>query len=454
MVENIYFLDNAKDNKNINIRLPRNIRQIGHGQGDTDCQIYIQDYVMTCIEKDAEKTDRLCYGVLLGEKKQANGYTYVFITGFVEVEDIIENTLIFNDEIWTEIYDKFSRFYRDADIVGWYNVSVNGFAKDMVGIRKIHLDNFPGKYKVILNIDKEEDEENFYIYEGSGLKKQPCYHIYYDKSKYTEDYIFGTGKNAAYTEKGGRDNFTKGKYGIEVNAINEKKQQKQTEPVENISGDKKLLTKIHKYKKINLGKAASFTAIAVLVATLAFMGKTGKLDRMTDMVSNTIKNIVNPQKDQKTDLISVNGNINMNRERSENISSEKEDVSKTVNEEITDKNNETGREETAGENNETGREETTGGNNETGREEITGENNETDREETADENKETGKTENKPSVSEDNKTYETHVVQKGETLYSIAMSRYGNVNVIDEIKRLNNMENADYVMAGQKIVLP
>lgn len=83
----------------------------------------------------------------------------------------MENTVIFSDEVWTSINDNIRRFFHDLKVVGWFT-SLNYSPKnDMSYLSRIHLDNFAGNDKVYLRIDRAEDEENFYVYGGMGLKK-------------------------------------------------------------------------------------------------------------------------------------------------------------------------------------------------------------------------------------------------------------------------------------------
>lgn len=47
-----------------------------------------------------------------------------------------------------------------------------------------------------------------------------------------------------------------------------------------------------------------------------------------------------------------------------------------------------------------------------------------------------------------------YVIQKGDTLTSISMAKYGTLDMIEEICQLNNISQEDFIFAGQKIVLP
>ncbi|MDE6421347.1 MAG: LysM peptidoglycan-binding domain-containing protein, partial [Lachnospiraceae bacterium] len=51
-------------------------------------------------------------------------------------------------------------------------------------------------------------------------------------------------------------------------------------------------------------------------------------------------------------------------------------------------------------------------------------------------------------------TYREYVIKKGDTLTAISMLFYQNRSMIQEICELNHIENADNIVAGQKILLP
>lgn len=51
-------------------------------------------------------------------------------------------------------------------------------------------------------------------------------------------------------------------------------------------------------------------------------------------------------------------------------------------------------------------------------------------------------------------TYREYIIKKGDTLTAISMRFYQNRSMIQEICELNHIENADNIVAGQKILLP
>ena len=196
MIEVVYSGEEHEEQDEV--RIPKNIHQIGNNSSNK--KIYIEDYVMTYLKKSPSGEDNVKYGVLLGDVKRAKGNVYIFVKGMVEVRDVIENSIIFNDDIWSGIYKDIKQFFEQLNIVGWYVSVPYRVSEDMNGIKKIHLDNFAGNDKVCFLKDRAENEEGFYSYEQSGLERQQGYYIYYEKNeKMKKVIVFGaTGNLGAY----------------------------------------------------------------------------------------------------------------------------------------------------------------------------------------------------------------------------------------------------------------
>ncbi len=419
LIEIIYKDETENVSEDTNIKLPKNIKQIG--DGNSDYQIYVEDNIMNYLKKSPEKENDIRYGVLLGSVKKSYGYTYIFVNAAIDVEDIVENTVIFSDEIWTNINDNIHRYFGDLKVVGWFtslNYSVNN---DMPYITRIHLDNFAGNDKLYLKLDRIEDEESFYIYGTNGLKKQSGYHIYYEKNNNMEDYIYGSNITSRFrkdsqkkkTTKTDTVNVSKPKYGIEENVAN----------MPNSSAYKSKTTSFEPVAKKLSKNIASILMVLLLVGTIALVSN----DEAMKTVRNKLQGLITGDDDSENN-IPVNGIINETEETTANI---KEDET-TSKEEETTKNQEN-------------------------------ENNPTTGSVTVIENVTTGNTEN-PTVSENNTTEPTasvvanetnyYTVNVGDTLYSIAMKIYNDGDKVNDIMSLNNIENPDYVEVGDKLLLP
>lgn len=434
MIETIYRNDrDEKGGPDINIRLPKNIKQIGQSDNNASCQIYIEENVISFIKQPTDDEGKLKYGVLLGDIKKGNGYTYIFINGLIEVEEVLEHSIIFGDEVWTSIYDNMKRYYREGMVVGWYCVDDNGNV-DMQTMRKIHLDHFAGNYRVLLNVDRQEDDEAFYIYEGNGLKRQSCYHVYFDKSEAFEDYLFATGgleREIVMKEQ----RSEKGKYGIALNNTIGRKEENAKENVK-------------ESVKMNISKVASWGAILALTGVLAAMGINGDLDALGQGIKGLTDNVINGEKDDNMEnIIPINGSPSNTQN---NIPTSDIGVVSTENGETTSQEESTDK---------TDKEDETS----TNPTEDTSKVSEKDTTEKPSVNKEEETTLNKEEPTTDsqetnldggNVKYKTYVIKKGDTLYSLALEFYNDPSKVEEIIDINDLKNGNHIEEGQKIFLP
>ena len=409
MIETIYRETNSEGVKpDVNIRLPKNIKQIGQGDTNMNYQIYIEENVLFYIKQKPTSNDGLRYGVLLGEKKQGNGYTYIFVNGVIEVDNVIENTIIFSDDVWTGIYDNLKRYYKKSDIVGWFASAEQDLTKDIHSVKKLHLDHFAGNGKVYLNIIREESEEGFFVYERNGLRKQPCYHVYFEKAPEFEDYLFGTGYTTYNIEEKKEVKET-GKYGIAINNVKTEKEYPKT---------------------IKFGKAASFATILVLAGVVYYMGSNGNFDALSAKLQGLMSGIVDEGDGNYGDIVSVNGNVEQTSVVQQESISEETTTDKAV----------VAEQKTTGDQKVTTEEKTT-----EGQKVITEKKTTVSQEVT---------TETQATISIPNENYEVYIVKAGDTLYSIAVSQCGSADKLKEIIALNKLDDEDYVIEGQKIFLP
>lgn len=197
MIEVIY--DKSKDVEesgtsenavSIGLKLPKNIRQIGSPSGSK--RIYIEDYVVTYLNYIARPGSTCARGaILLGETKKSDIGDIIFISGAVDAQNIefdMDETE-FTEEAWSDIYEQVKEFFPELSVVGWF-LSRMGFSTAINDkIEKIHVDNFPGNDKVLLVTDSLESDDVFYMYQRGQLVKQKGYYIYYSKNEAMQAYI-------------------------------------------------------------------------------------------------------------------------------------------------------------------------------------------------------------------------------------------------------------------------
>ncbi len=435
MIEVVYRQEKEdREYKDTGLKLPKNIKQIGDGEGDI--QIYMEDNVALYLARIPDGADDIRYGVLLGFVKKSCGYTYVFINGAVDVREVFDNTVLFSDDIWTGLNDDISRYFPGLKVVGWF-LSQNGSnANQNMWIKKMHLNNFAGVDRVFFKIDREENEASFYFYGKDKLERMGCYHIYYERNPDMIRYAEETGADMRFRSGG----LGETKSGV-ISRAAERRAEKiksdinsRASDTDNIDIDNIVDTyekqETGDFVKLNkrLKTAASFFVILGLAGVLGFMGMNGQLKNLADGFSNIVNNIMhnNDEPAGGSGIISVNG-----------VPSDKNnnEIKTTANEENT----------TEPEGNET--ENTT--------EEQNGEDattpvsadNKPDEETTANE-------QNDATASVTPANTQSYPVQKGDTLYSICMKLYGNTSNMDTIIELNNLESADDIYYGKNLLVP
>ena len=191
MIEVIYNQEEQRSNsKEIPIKLPRNIRQIG--SPNPYHRIYIEDYVITYLNKLALPSHTYSRGaILLGTYKKAEDYQVLFISGAVEAQNLeldLDET-VFTNATWSHIYEGIKNYFPELEVVGWF-LSRMGFSVEInEKILKTHLDNFPGVDKTLYMIDSLENEDAFYLFEQGGLRRQAGYYVYYEKNEAMQSYL-------------------------------------------------------------------------------------------------------------------------------------------------------------------------------------------------------------------------------------------------------------------------
>lgn len=402
MIEMVY---SGKDSEEQGeVRIPKNIRQIGDNQSHK--KVYIEDYVMTWLKKKPENEESLRYGVLLGEVKKGKGNTYVFIKGMVEVKDVIENSLIFNDDIWSAIYKDIKQYFDKLNIVGWFVSVPYRVSDDMNGIKKIHLDNFAGNDKVCFLTDRTEKEEGFYFYGQGNLEKQLGYYIYYEKNEKMKKYVKNSNGNKANQNQNAQANTKNQK-------VPEKEKNNNTVvPAKTKETEQKSFREILKEGNGTPGRQgrvaygiSGLLIVALLLSTVVMLNNYGELKNIKQTLTSLNKN-------QEAQAVNeILGSYTQTTAAPEKATTTA--ATTTTRPAATQK-------ETVGS--------------------------------TTQASSETTKEANKSVSSSYSGKY--HTVTAGQTLYDISMKYYGTSKMVDAIKEENDIDDDYTIVEGQKILLP
>lgn len=179
-----------KYQENDGVKLPNNIRQVGT-PGDK-LKIYIEDYVITYLNQIAgQKPFGQKAALLLGEKVRKDKTDIFFISAAIHMEDlqIKEDSLQITSEIWTGLYEKIDKYFKDKHILGWF-LSRPGQSVGMSGqIERVQAEQFRDKGTIFYALDPLDREDAFYVYEKGQLTRHQGYYIYYERNEAMQNYM-------------------------------------------------------------------------------------------------------------------------------------------------------------------------------------------------------------------------------------------------------------------------
>ena len=379
--------------------VPKNIRQIGNPEGEQ--KIYIEDYVISYINKIARPENIYSRGaILVGEAKSTKNGSAIFISGAIEAPNLeldMDET-VFNNDVWTQIYDTIKNFFPDLEVVGWF-LSRLGFSTQInEKIQKTHIDNFSGKDKVLYVVDSLEKEDAFYLYDQGRLRKQTGYYIYYDRNENMQNYI----QSRSETEE------------KILNPIEAKDR-------EVLTRVRNQVTKAERRKKKNLmPQVVSFIfATGMLAIGITIMNNYDKM-RKLEMKLEQLNLTMN--QGQQEENLTLNAGIHDSAylETGENISPFTEEMKDTGENGMENSNIAVMEGET--------------------------ENNLTESNETVLE------TNSEEVIETMSQNY--YYVEEGDTLLSISLKMYQSEAYVKDIKEANQLEDENYIKIGQKLILP
>ncbi|MGN0384132.1 MAG: LysM peptidoglycan-binding domain-containing protein [Eubacterium sp.] len=472
MIEVVYNGTESSQQTNIEVKTPKNVRQVGEPSGSR--KIYVENDVMEYLKK-ASETNEVKYGILLGTIKRSEGISYIFVKALAKAE-VIENSIIFNDEIWAGIYRDVRKYFDGMEIIGWY-VSVKYRVKeDLAAIKKIHMDNFAGVDRICYLRDRAEHEEGFYVYENGNMNRQRGYFTYFERNQELQKYfeeregekennimsdlrknlnkeektqgtvkkfkgripeaIIGAGKES--------DNQTK-----ETNAdAVMRKSARETDVNSDNKDIKANIEKTPSYMKYMQPMAAVLT-IALVFSTIVMMSNYSELKNIketlgelsSESVNSVAANVMvtskdataddpNPDDEEVSNDISVQDNTLDNEESQNNIQED----------DMQDSNTQEAESDKDGTFDNVYSEDTT----------DTVDNIEMTT--STEENSGTANTISDGTASGNISQY--HTVKAGETLYEISVTYYGSGNMVSAIQELNDIDDNYSIYEGQTLVLP
>lgn len=448
MIEVIYKEENQEEQEETAVQIPRNIRQIG--QSDENCKIYIEDYVYTFLvrlsrSEEGNSSREAQVAVLTGESRWWCGASYLFIRGALIAEgmEAAADHIHFTDEIWQKIHEEQEKYFGEQEIVGWF------FSQPQIPVEaneiftRVHLKHFGGE-KVLMLMEPQEREDAFFVYENGFMEKKSGYYIFYEKNPRMQAYMIEKNDELhTETEEKCEDKAVKNFRRI----ITDKKQDAEERAsvfsyaataclaaavlivgvnfYRNYQNMKSIETEIQQASSIIVEEVTPVPSEAAEKEKAVPTRKPEETPVQTPPPAEETEKIETEKADRETS--------------SDEIYREESDIRKAQRRKALEaKADET--EKAAVERTETESSETGNGNRTT---EDT-QNQNTKNENTGTENAETSS----------GKIHESYVIKPGDTIFQISMARYGNMDAMAEICRLNGLSLEEIIYPGQVIVLP
>lgn len=390
--------------------LPKNIRQIGDCKGKQ--KIYVEDYVYTYLKKLSADSGSGRTAILLGQYNWAEGTAYFFIRGALAVTGKEEDTepLKFDEHVWKEVSDTMAEYFQGQNILGWFLSLPGELEQEDERILKTHLNHFGGNDKVLFRMAPNENEEAFYVYDSSLLKKLGGFYIYYEKNEAMQNYMIDHGQHTKVEENGQEKDQAVTDFRKIVGQKQEQQQKKQ-------SGGKGVVWGV-----------AVCAAAAVLAVGLSRMtgapGSSGGQNIQNTSQTLAANGEAQGEKTQQTET-------DENPEETENGGS-----TQNGQEIVPDTES-------------------------TGAEEATAASPSPTEAQPSQEPSVTPAAEQNPAENTGNSAAETssavlmeYTVQKGDSLSRISEKYYGTMSRVKDICSLNGITSEDVIYAGQKILLP
>lgn len=427
-------------------KLPKNTRQIG--ERDQSVRLYLEDYVNTYLKRLFPKGGQdLRVGVLLGTSEEHDGVPYLFVDGALEMEDVAEQgeKVELTESAWKKVYQDMDRLFPKRSVLGWFLCGAPGAALSPLNYWKQHGQYFAGKNQLMYLNSGLEGEEAVYITSEDGFYKLRGYHIYYERNQMMQDYMIM------------RKDVRRVETGTGEPVVRDFRQR--------MEENKSQITSRRGSIRV-LGSLCSALAMVVLAGGVVMVNNYDKMQKMESVLTsvlpegiswqNSLSAVENSQKKGGSLRNSQTGQMSGTENGGDNLLVEH--ASGGVNPTLAHETMSETYPETAGQSqNETVAEEQ----NRVSEDGQTETENQTGTDQPSSHGSAGTKTAPSQTAAESDRAAisaalasGTYQIQPGETLYGICLKLYGNGGRLEEICRLNGLEDENKIMAGQNLILP
>lgn len=436
-------------------KLPKNIRQIG--DSDQVVRFYMEDYVNTYLKRlypTGKQTMRV--GLLLGNVEYYDGTPYIFVDGAMEMEEVETDgeKVAFSESAWKKAYQRIEEAFPKRTIQGWFLCGSPGSQLSPLNYWKQHGQYFAGKNQLMYLNHGLEGEEAIYITSEDGFYRLKGHCIYYERNQMMQDYMI-TRKDVRRVESGSHETVIKDFR----SRLSAKKEQ----------------AVVRNRTTNTMGMLCGVLSVAVLAGGVVLVNNYTKMQRMESVLASVLPANVSSwdefqkQKEEEQEFIieELSGRVlptgSAEGETGESFQAE------TMSSEAPGTESQTGENpgvngESMAQNTETkdtevnvdpnaveealpapdGAAETSGA-----AQNLVGMGKESGQGDAAEEKL--------PLIDYEaakSNGYRIYVVGEGETLYGICWKTYENLKHLEEICKLNHLEDVDKILAGQKLILP
>ena len=394
-------------------------------------------------------------GVLLGTSEEHDGVPYLFVDGALEMEDVAEQgeKVELTESAWKKVYQDMDRLFPKRSVLGWFLCGAPGAALSPLNYWKQHGQYFAGKNQLMYLNSGLEGEEAVYITSEDGFYKLRGYHIYYERNQMMQDYMIM------------RKDVRRVETGTGEPVVRDFRQR--------MEENKSQITSRRGSIRV-LGSLCSALAMVVLAGGVVMVNNYDKMQKMESVLTsvlpegiswqNSLSAVENSQKKGGSLRNSQTGQMSGTEAGGDNLLVEH--ASGGVNPTLAHETMSETYPETAGQSqNETAVEaeeqnRVSGDGQADGERSAEGENH-TGTDQPSSHGSAGTKTAPSQTAAESDRAAisaalasGTYQIQPGETLYGICLKLYGNGSRLEEICRLNGLEDENKIMAGQNLILP
>ncbi len=390
---------------------PKNRKQIG--MADKRNKIYIEDYVVSYLSQIAsDKGKKEGIAGLFGCCREAEDCRefYIYAAAF---EEAGEETEAFRRESVQKIMRKRAESFADYFFLGWCFIQNTEGGAVWEKFYRSRLDSLMGLPELLLTVEKGTGEEHFYTYPTDMPKEADGYFIFYEQNERMQNFM--------------------------VDAHWKEEVVRACEPDDVARSCREFYKEKKAAKKRNrlaIASCAVFVLLMIFALGSRVMNAFGNEEaKEVAAVEYGELEDVSESPELKEDFVTGQAGDDLGElPISDDVNKEEVLIQAAP--------------ETEGATEETSFKTTVEEDTETNPEESDEAKEEMKPEETVEEQEETN------PEKKDEEACATYVVNKGDTLYGICMSFYGDLTLLDEICSLNEIEDMDNILCGQKILLP